>query len=202
VWFIGDRSGAAAQLDRLHGSLSARLDSSTVENGALLMLARGYALAGRVDRARTLIADYRRRATGTGGIDTVPLAFTEAEIALQGRNFERAMSTVRGLPTYAKCPECLSGEQGRVFDLAGAADSAIVRYGAFVDELRWSRLEEDAFLFAPALRRLGELHEARGDTNQAATYYVRFLDVYDRADNELQPQVDLVRQRLARLKPV
>jgi len=50
--------------------------------------------------------------------------------------------------------ECLTGEQARVFDLAGAADSALVHYSTFVQTGRWARLEEDAFLVAPALKRL------------------------------------------------
>lgn len=202
AWFTGDQNGAARELDRVSGAMTAARDGSDVNLTPILMLARGYALSGRVERARQLLADYRRRATAAGVTDTVPLAFTEAEIALQAQNYERAVTSIQNLPTYSKCPECLSGEQGRVYDLAGAPDSAIVRYGAFVQQLRWSRLEEDAFLLAPALKRLGELHEQRGQKEQAVGYYVRFLDVYDRADDELQPQVQFVRQRLARLKPV
>ncbi len=202
VWFMGDQSGASRRLDAVSGSLATAGDSAAVEFSPLLMLARAYALTGRVDRARTLLTEYRRRTESTGMLDTVPLAFTEAEIALQQRDFPRALASIRDLPVYGKCPDCLAGEQGRVYDLAGVADSALSRYSAFVQQLRWARIEEDAFLFAPALKRLGELHEERGQKEQAATYYVRFLDVYDRADRELQPQVELVRQRLARLKPV
>ena len=50
-----------------------------------------------------------------------------------------------------------------------------------------------------ALRRLGELYEARGDRDQAVEYYQRFIDLWRDADAELQPQVDDARQRLVAL---
>ncbi len=201
VWFVGDQEGAARELDAVYGSFVPQLDSASRDLAPLLMLARGYALSGRVDRARSLLSDYRRRATAIGRTDSVPLAFTEADVAIQSRDFAAAVSSVRDLPTYAKCPDCLMGEQARVLDLAGAPDSALVLYDTYVSQLRWSRLEEDAFLVAPALKRLGELHEERGQKALAVGYYVRFLDMYDRADQELQPQVESVRRALARLKP-
>jgi tetratricopeptide (TPR) repeat protein len=52
---------------------------------------------------------------------------------------------------------------------------------------------------APAYRRAGELAEAAADTAAALQYYRRFLDLWQYADAELQPQVDVVRRRVAAL---
>jgi tetratricopeptide (TPR) repeat protein len=50
-----------------------------------------------------------------------------------------------------------------------------------------------------ALRRTGELAEAAGDRAMALEYYQEFVDLWDEADAELQPQVDAVRRRMALL---
>jgi len=202
VWFMGDQRGAVQQLDVLSRNLAQRPDSGTRAHSPVLMLARGYALSGRVTRSRELLRDFRRGLPRNDSSAMVPLAFAEAEVALQLQDYPRAVQLVQSLPTFGKCPECLSGEQARVFDLAGATDSALVYYTTFVHSMRWDRLEEDAFLLAPAFKRLGELHEERGQKEQAADYYARFLQVFARADAELQPQIAAVRQRLARLRPV
>jgi DNA-binding SARP family transcriptional activator len=50
-----------------------------------------------------------------------------------------------------------------------------------------------------ALRRLGELYEQRGERQKAIDYYNEFAELWEDADAELQPLVDDVRQRIARL---
>ena len=42
-------------------------------------------------------------------------------------------------------------------------------------------------------------YEAKGNTNKAVTYYATFVDPWKNADRELQPHVEAVRKRLARL---
>ena len=54
---------------------------------------------------------------------------------------------------------------------------------------------------SPGLRRLGELYEQRGDAGTAARYYARFVELWSGADDDLQPIVDEVRTRLARMQP-
>jgi hypothetical protein len=51
-------------------------------------------------------------------------------------------------------------------------------------------------------KRLGELYEAKGDTQRAATNLLAFIDLWKNADSEVQPKVQEARQRLARLKDV
>jgi hypothetical protein len=58
----------------------------------------------------------------------------------------------------------------------------------------------DAPYLAGVRKRLGELYEAKGDTQRAASNYMAFLALWKNADPELQPQVRDVQKRLARLK--
>jgi hypothetical protein len=49
-------------------------------------------------------------------------------------------------------------------------------------------------------KRLGELYEAKGDAQRAASNYLAFIELWKNADPELQPKVLEARQRLAHLK--
>jgi DNA-binding SARP family transcriptional activator len=57
----------------------------------------------------------------------------------------------------------------------------------------------DAYELPQALKRAGELYEAKGDRTKAADRYRRFVELWKDADSELQPGVREVRERLARL---
>ena len=55
-------------------------------------------------------------------------------------------------------------------------------------------------MLGPAHKRLGELYEARGDTKRAAEHYAAFVELWKRADPELQPKVAEARMRLERVR--
>jgi hypothetical protein len=59
--------------------------------------------------------------------------------------------------------------------------------------------EQNSRWRAEVHRRLGELYEAKGAKRQAAEQYRRLVDLWVRADANLQPQVAEVRQRLGQL---
>ncbi len=69
------------------------------------------------------------------------------------------------------------------------------------EALRWyaSLAEVSEFLLGPSYLRRAEIYEQLGDMGNAITYYTRFLDLWQDADAELQPQVEQARQRLDRL---
>ena len=50
------------------------------------------------------------------------------------------------------------------------------------------------------LVRVGELHELAGDTAKAAERYAEFLRLWEKADPELQPKVQAIRNRLLALQ--
>jgi hypothetical protein len=90
---------------------------------------------------------------------------------------------------------------GRAFDQAQMADSAIVMLERYVTTPAWARLrlDGDGLYLAPVYKRLGELYEGKGDRATAASYYSRFVELWNGADPELQSRVRDVRARLVRL---
>jgi eukaryotic-like serine/threonine-protein kinase len=97
------------------------------------------------------------------------------------------------------CGICGLYDLARLAEKSGQSDSAITLYVQSVSAPSLRRLDNDAFNRAPALKRLGELYESKGDRVKAADYYGRFLDLWKEADPELQPVVREVRERLAKL---
>jgi DNA-binding SARP family transcriptional activator len=92
------------------------------------------------------------------------------------------------------------------FDALARPDSAMARYVASVDLARdcFTCFPTSYFFLlhvAPVYRRIGDLAEAAGDTATAARYYQAFVDFWEEADPELQPQVEAVRARLRDLEP-
>ena len=85
------------------------------------------------------------------------------------------------------------------FDRAGQADSAIVRYREFADSPHVFRVFSHQQRLAHTLRRLGELYEEAGDIENALLYYAQFVELWENADDELQPQVDEVRAKVQEL---
>jgi len=85
------------------------------------------------------------------------------------------------------------------FDRAEQRDSAVTYYRRYLETPAMFRWRNDRFRLAPALRRLGELYEERNDPDTAVSYYSRFVELWANADPELQPVVDDVEARIARL---
>jgi tRNA A-37 threonylcarbamoyl transferase component Bud32/tetratricopeptide (TPR) repeat protein len=197
--------------ERPHDAV-ARLDSAARSAAAipapdLVDLAGAYAVAGAPDRARTLLkqADAtvrdsmeRRRLVGLR-------AEVEGEIALAERRTADAVRLLRqsdleadGLPQ--SCNFCLDAFLGRAYDQANEADSTIATLERYLNTYNPFRVGLDQWLMAPAHKRLGELYEARGDARRAAAHYAAFVELWKRADPDLQPKVAEVRARLQRLR--
>jgi tetratricopeptide (TPR) repeat protein len=170
-----------------------------------------YAMAGRPDKAKSVMARYDADITDTAlkraqrpGYNT-----TLGEIALaEGRGRDAIMAFRKGdsLPDGPanQCTICLSARLGRAFDAAGQPDSAIAQYEAYLNTPYANRHlgPLDPGLLAGIHRRLGELYEAKGDQSKAIEHYERFVELWKTAQPELQPQVDDARRRIARLREV
>ena len=100
----------------------------------------------------------------------------------------------------SSCGFCIDADLGRAFDQANLPDSAIAHWERYVGAHYLGRLGLDATNLAGIRKRLGELYEAKGDTQRAASNYQAFLALWKNADPELQPKVQEIQRRLARLK--
>jgi hypothetical protein len=70
-------------------------------------------------------------------------------------------------------------------------EEAISVYGS----LYWNPWAE-----AMAYLHRAELHERRGELDEAARYYARFIDMWADADDHLQPRVEAARRALERIR--
>jgi tetratricopeptide (TPR) repeat protein len=89
---------------------------------------------------------------------------------------------------------------GRAYEALTEPDSAIAEYEAyFTERYTGYPIPLDAAFVFDTLERLGRLHEARGDSAEAAGYYTRAADLWKDADAELQPRAQALRARAAAL---
>jgi len=172
-----------------------------------LVLAFGYAAAGDTRRARALLEEYERvvapiyRRTEEG-----QRLRTWGAVALAEGRFTDA---IRHLQAYAASPRdcrpCGLTALAQAYDRAGQSDSAIALYERYLSTPDLHRLafrrigDDDATQLAPALKRLGELYEARGDRVRARAQYARLVELWRDCDPELRPALQEVEVQLREL---
>jgi tetratricopeptide (TPR) repeat protein len=200
AWFLEQPPRAVSTLDRAIADHP--LDSLSPVERPYTRLARAYALAGQPDRARTYLAAFDRRSQEIArGDDNRERHFTLGYIAMAERKYDDAVREFRAADE-GSCTVCSLPDLARAFDLAGNADSAIAVFARYIDApAEPTRIwEADAYNLAGAHKRLGELYDAKGDRQKAASHYAAFLDLWKDADPELQPIVRRVRERLATIQ--
>jgi tetratricopeptide (TPR) repeat protein len=175
-------------------------------------LAAAYAAAGDAARAEQLAAEAERGfSRGLQLWNREPAMIAKGWIAMtkgRPRDAVAALSApvycggtaprnLGGAGTTIRCPLPFLAE---AYDRAGETDSARIAYERYVVAPFAPRVLTDGLVLAPSLQRLGELYEARGDRQTAARYYARLVEVWEHADPELQPRVEEMRRRAARLR--
>jgi tetratricopeptide (TPR) repeat protein len=204
LWYYDRRDAAARALDAALTQTSLR--SLPAEQRPYFTLAVLYARAARVDRAKSLIAQAESDLHGTSllQVEAPNLHAALSEIAIAEH---RPIDAVRevwkadSLPDgpVGDCVHCIDVDLGRAFDLANQPDSAIAHWEAY---LSYPTHEpgRDAIFLPGIHKRLGELYEAKGETQKAISHYTTFIELWKNADKELQPKVAEARTRLAALE--
>ena len=181
--------------------------SIPVADRSYLDVATVFARAGKVDRAKAVLvqrtSELRDTARLRAEAPRVHRVLGEIAIA-EGRPRDAVREFWAGdsLPDgpIDGCASCTYINIARAYDKANVADSATTYFDKYFDTPGDSRLLVDYHVRAPAARRAGELYEAKGDRAKAVRYYRMFVDLWKNADAELQPQVNDVKKRLARLE--
>ena len=77
----------------------------------------------------------------------------------------------------------------------------IVAYETYLDPPRsfLFRVNVDRWWLPGTLQRLADLHDQNDNREAATRHYNRFIQLWQNADPELQPQVDAARNALARM---
>jgi tetratricopeptide (TPR) repeat protein len=165
-----------------------------------------YARAGHADRAKAMLvqrtAEVRDTARLRAELPYMHRVLGEIAVAEHRpqdalREFWQGDSLLDG--PVDECDACTFANIARAYDKANVADSAIVYFEKFFASNTDYRPNVDFSTRGPAMRRLGELYEAKGDRAKAAHYYQECVDLWKNADPEFQPQVAEIKKRLARM---
>jgi len=163
-------------------------------------LVAGYARLGKADEARRLWREYETTVPETYRRGDMLRSYAAGVLAEAERRPAQAEAAYgQWYQEFGECGVCGLFDLARLADQAGRTDSAIALYDRAFASPNLQRYQLDAQQLAPALKRAGELYEAKGDRAKAADRYRRFVDLWKNADPELQPGVREVRARLARL---
>jgi tetratricopeptide (TPR) repeat protein len=204
AWLRGRPERAIARLD---SALRAHPLTPASPAGAALEAAHAYALAGHAPRARAILgqldawsSDSVNRSWWDGQRE-----WAEGAILLAEKRTDDAIRMFRlmdvepdGLPIV--CGYCMPAGLARAYDQANVPDSTIANIERYLANRATFRFLMDSWALAPFHKRLGELYEARGDVKRAAAHYAAFVELWKRADPDLQPKVAEVRVRLERLR--
>ena len=199
IRYKGRPQRALATMERALGHLP--LDSMPPLDRPYLTLATVYALAGRPERSRAVLAQY------TGAIDPKLRKAAEfiergqhgtlGEVALAEGRWEVAIDELRLASSRGPCQPCGLEALGRAYEGAGLRDSAIAVYRRRTEMDHMQRFVLDAVELPAIYQRLGDLYASRGDRVEAREYYSRLLELWKDCDPDLRPVLAEVRRRLA-----
>jgi tetratricopeptide (TPR) repeat protein len=192
---------------------SMHLETAPMSDRALpyTQFASAYAGAGRVDRAKALLAkfDSEVRDTALKRIWHSPYESALAAIATQERRWSDAISLYRRADREPDGPASssvtgVSTALIGVWAAAGMADSATAEYERYLKTPFGGRAREgpDFEVPAPITGALARMYDAKGNTDRAVALYRDFIELWKNADPELQPRVAAARARLQELTPV
>jgi tetratricopeptide (TPR) repeat protein len=161
-------------------------------------IAQVYAEAGRPNRAREMHAAWEQALPETQR----PLAarhLWDGMIAMGEERYQDAIDAYRSFYDQVGCNVCGLHELGRTYDELGNADSALAVYERVVSLPDAFGVYWESQRLPSTYIRLGELYEERGDRESAIEYYNELVELWANADPELQPVVEDVKGRIARL---
>lgn len=196
-WAFRGRPDVA--LRRVDSVLAANpMDSLPPADRPFLPLADFYAQAGRPARAAAMVADFDRLVAPDIRKGERRRLFSEGLLLLAEGKTGEAAAQIRSF--NGPCVVCPLYTSGQIFEALRQPDSALAAYEQLVATpmLEMDMSGQDLTV-APALRRLGELYEAKGERDKALDYYGRFVTLWKDADPDLQPIVADVKQRMAAL---
>lgn len=198
LYVTGDTARALELVDRVSGTVV----PDSVDPAFVLDLLHLHADAGQPERARRHLGRVRDRPLDEVRNDrrwTRDTLVARGAIALSEGRPEEALRHFRDARPE-RPDRAILGWLGIAYDRAGVPDSAVTYLGRHLRAHHADQVIGDAHHLARILRRLGELHEARGDVAEALEHYRRYAELWSEADPELQPRVREVRRRIEALE--
>ena len=210
LWYMG--APVDGELARLDAALRiAPLASRPPVDRPYLTRAGTFAALGQLDRAHTVLAQYRAEVRDTALLRSQQptLHANLAHIALAERRWADAVREFRAadrLPDgpVDACQVCLTQRLVITFAEANMPDSALVEYERYRRTPFGQRqlVGPDLFLGPRVTEAMAKIYDAKGDTVKAVQHYRWYVELFKKADPELQPRVAEAQQRLKKLTPV
>ena len=158
-------------------------------------LARFYARAGRLTRARALLAAAEVNDSVLARTPGPDRAWTRGVVALADGRVTGAESELRRAADALVCPICALPDLARAYEAARKDEAAVVVYERYLTTPWLLRYEPDAVELGWAMKRLAELYDAHDEPAKATATRGRLIQLWRRADSELQPVVAEMRAR-------
>ena len=159
-------------------------------------LARFYAEAGSLTRARRWLAGADTNDRRLGRTLGPERAWTRGVLALAEGKPREAEPSLREAADADRCTICALPDLARAYQAEGKPEAAVIAYERYLTTPWFWRYEVDAPELGWAMVRLGELYDARGETGRASAVRARLLQLWRRADPELQPVVTAMRAKV------
>jgi DNA-binding SARP family transcriptional activator/TolB-like protein len=152
-------------------------------------LARFNAIAGRVDRAHQLVAAAEANDRALRRQLIAERSWTRGVIALAEGRAREAEPLLRVAAEQHPCTICALPDLARAYEAEGKLPAAAQVYERYATTPWFWRYETDALELGPALEHLAALYDAAGERDRAASARTRLVQLWRRADAELQPAV-------------
>ena len=149
-------------------------------------LARFHAAAGRVPRAREMLAGADSNDRVIGRRLDPDRSWTRGVIALAERQPAQAVVELRRATNEHPCEICPLPALARAQEAAGDSRAAIASYERYLRTPWFWRYEPDAVEMGGVLRRLAELRAAQGDSAGAAEARARLAQLWRKSDPPLR----------------
>jgi eukaryotic-like serine/threonine-protein kinase len=175
------------------------LDTAPLYDRAYLTFAAVYAHAGGVERARSLVAAYRREMPEERQRTSDELPAAEGAIALAEGRYRDALRLYRAAHDAVGCNVCYLAEIAVTHDRMGDADAALEAYGRYLSTPAIDRRFVDPAWLGRVLERIAQLHDDAGRAEEARRYYAQFVELWSEADPVLHARVEAARRRIGEL---
>jgi tetratricopeptide (TPR) repeat protein len=162
-------------------------------------LARFYAEAGDVARARALLAASDSSNRAIDRLMTAEQAWARGEIALATGDVRAAESELLAASREHWCTICVLPSLGRAYDAGGKPDLALATYREYMSTPWLWRYENDAIDVGRVLRRMGELHEAAGQRDLAVRAWNDLLALWRHAEGSAALEAGEIERLVIRL---
>jgi len=195
----GDPEGASDGLDRF----LAQVDWTSMSrvDRALPFVAFVRAVIGQSGEARRVLDVYETGQSPYPMPEDEAMAGIAAALSEVNDRGATALPELEAAVVRYRCARCRDLILGLAYERGGRGADAIEPYERYLEHRFFEGADPLTFFFTAYVReRLGALHDAAGDVDEAIEHFAVFEELWADADPALQPRVRHARERLLALR--